>query len=262
MQDDYETIIYIEQDGIHRLIFNRPDQLNAINETMKWEIQSALIRVQNSAPRVLLISGNGRGFCAGQDLGDRDVNAGPLDLGEGPDKFYNPLIRTLTSLPAPVVCAVNGVAAGAGVNIAIACDVVVAKSSAKFVQAFSSIGLVPDAGGSWHLTRKMGVARALSFTLLSERLSANEAVDAGLISKVIDGDVFDAEVERIVTALSRAPTFGLASAKRALRDAMYSSLDEALDFERDSQRQCGHTNDYAEGVNAFKEKRLPEFKGN
>ena len=138
MNTDYETIAFEENEGAYRLTLNRPDQLNSFNEQMKAETQDALSRVESGSPRVLLITGAGRGFCAGQDLGDRDVNAGPLDLSEGPESFYNPLIRTLTNLPAPVVCAVNGVAAGAGVNIAMACDIVLAKTSSKFVQERSS----------------------------------------------------------------------------------------------------------------------------
>jgi 2-(1,2-epoxy-1,2-dihydrophenyl)acetyl-CoA isomerase len=261
MNNDYETIVFAENEGAYRLTLNRPKQLNSFNEQMKAETQDALSRVESGSPRVLLITGAGRGFCAGQDLGDRDVNAGPLDLSEAPESFYNPLVRTLTNLPAPVVCAVNGVAAGAGVNIAMACDIVLAKTSAKFVQSFSSIGLVPDAGGTWHLARRMGLARALGFTLLAERMSATEAAAAGLIWKAIDDDVFDAEVDRIMAQLATAPTFGLASAKKAIREGVTSSLDAALDLERDMQRACGLTEDYKEGVNAFKEKRTPKFRG-
>ena len=261
MANDYATIRLEENAGAFRLTLNRPDQLNSFNAQMQDETTDALARVAAGSPRVLLITGAGRGFCAGQDLGDRDVNAAPLDLSVGPETFYNPLVRTLTHLPAPVVCAVNGVAAGAGVNVALACDIVVAKKSAKFVQAFSAIGLVPDSGGTWNLSRRMGLAKALAFTLLGERLSATEAAEVGLIWKAIADDDFEGEVERIVTQLSAAPTFGLASAKHAIREGLTSSLDAALDLERDLQRACGLTDDYKEGVNAFKEKRTPKFKG-
>jgi len=258
----YETILLNVVGGAYRLMLNRPDKLNSFNVRMHDEVHDVLTRIEgDAAARVLLITGAGRGFCAGQDLGDRDVNAGPLDLSQGPENDYNPLVRRLVALPLPVVCAVNGVAAGAGVNIAAACDIVVAKKSAKFAQSFSAIGLVPDSGGTWTLPRLMGQARALGFTLLSERLTAEEAEAAGLIWKAIDDDGFDEAVEAIVVKLAKAPTFGLASAKRAIRASWASTLDEALDRERDMQRQCGLSPDYREGVNAFKEKRTPEFTG-
>lgn len=261
MDNSYQSIVLEENQGAFRLTLNRPDKLNTFNELMQAETRDALSRVVAATPRVLLITGAGRGFCAGQDLGDRDVNAGPLDLSQAPENFYNPLVRTLANLPAPVICAVNGVAAGAGVNIALACDIVVAKRSAKFVQAFSSIGLVPDAGGTWNLARRMGLAKALGFTLLGERMSATEAAEAGLIWKAIDDDAFDQEVDRIFSQLAAAPTFGLAAAKQAIRQGLTSSFNEALDLERDLQRDCGLTDDYIEGVNAFKDKRTPRFKG-
>lgn len=258
----YSTIILDMADGTYRLTLNRPDRLNAFTARMHDEVRDALTRIEgDTAARVLLITGAGRGFCAGQDLGERDVNAGPLDLGRGPEEDYNPLARRLVALPLPVVCAVNGVAAGAGVNIAAACDIVLAKKSARFAQAFSAIGLVPDAGGSWHLPRLMGQARALGFTLLNETLSAERAEAMGLIWRAIEDEAFEAEVDKIVDKLAKAPTFGLASAKQAIRASWNTSLDEALDRERDLQRACGHSPDYKEGVNAFKEKRPPAFTG-
>lgn len=259
---DYETILLENNGGAYRLTLNRPDKLNSFNGRMHEEMRDALTKIEgDSAARVLLITGAGRGFCAGQDLGDRDVNAGPLDLSQGPENDYNPLIRRLVALPLPVVCAVNGVAAGAGVNIAAACDIVIAKKSAKFAQAFSAIGLVPDSGGTWTLPRLMGQARALAFTLLNQKLTAQEAQEAGLIWKAVEDEEFAEMVDAIVEQLANAPTFGLASAKQAIRESWASTLDQSLDRERDMQKQCGLSPDYKEGVNAFKEKRTPRFTG-
>lgn len=257
----YTTISLESDNGCHRLTLDRQDRLNSLSAQMQEEIAHALSAIEAEAPRVLLITGAGRAFCAGQDLGERDVEAGDLDLGQGPELYYNPLVRRLTALPCPVVCAVNGVAAGAGVNIALACDIVVAKRSARFVQAFSAIGLVPDAGGTWHLPRLMGQARALGFTLLGETLTAPDAQAAGLIWRAIDDETFDDEVNGLVSRLAVAPTSGLAAAKRAIRGTWTATLDEALDLERDLQRTCGRSHDYKEGVTAFKAKRKPAFKG-
>jgi 2-(1,2-epoxy-1,2-dihydrophenyl)acetyl-CoA isomerase len=229
---------------------------------MHEEVADAVRRVEmDSSVRVLLLSGAGRAFCAGQDLAERDVNSGPLDLGKATGDYYNPLVRRLAELPVPVVCAVNGVAAGAGVNLALASDIVIARKSAKFVQAFSAIGLVPDAGGSWVLPRLIGQARALGFTLLGESISAETAEAWGLIWRAIDDEQFAAEVETIVQRIGQGPTRGLASAKRMIRTALARDLSEQLDIERDTQRECGLTEDYKEGVNAFKERRAPRFVG-
>jgi 2-(1,2-epoxy-1,2-dihydrophenyl)acetyl-CoA isomerase len=258
----YATILFDENAGAFRLTLNRPDRLNAFTTEMHSEVKDALSRVEASAnARVLLLTGTGRGFCAGQDLGERDVSAGPLDLGYGPHNYYNPLIRRLQVLPIPVICAVNGVAAGAGVNIAISCDIVIAKRSAKFTQAFSSLGLVPDSGGTWTLPRSIGLARALGFTLRGETLTAEHAAAIGLIWKVIDDADFDTELESLINKLAAAPTFGLGAAKRALRQSLGNSLDAQLDLERDLQRECGLSADYKEGVDAFKAKRHPSFVG-
>jgi 2-(1,2-epoxy-1,2-dihydrophenyl)acetyl-CoA isomerase len=248
--------------GIARLTLARPEQLNAFTVQMHAEVAQAFERVETDRSiRVLLITGAGRAFCAGQDLGERNVEAGPLDLGANIEAFYNPLIRRLTALPVPVVCAVNGVAAGAGVNLALACDITLARHSARFVQAFSAIGLVPDAGGTWHLPRAIGQARALGFVLSGEPLSAERAEAWGMIWKAVPDDRFDAEVEALLQRLAAGPTRGLVNAKRAIRAAATATLDGQLDRERDLQRDSGLTSDYREGVTAFKHKRAPRFTG-
>jgi len=259
---NYETILFSNDAGIARLTFNRADRLNAFNVRMHTEVADALSRIEaDRTVRVLLITGAGRGFCSGQDLSERDFGAGPLDLGQSTDVYYNPLVRRLAALALPVVCAVNGVAAGAGVNIALACDIVVACSSAKFVQAFSAIGLIPDAGGTWSLPHLLGQARALGFTLTGGMLTADMAERWGLIWKVIDDREFDAQVTQLVEQLARAPTRSLAAAKHAIRGAWHRTLDEQLDLERDLQRGCGLSEDYKEGVTAFKARRSPRFTG-
>jgi 2-(1,2-epoxy-1,2-dihydrophenyl)acetyl-CoA isomerase len=258
----HETILFGSTNGVARLTLNRPERLNAFNSVMHAEVADAIGRVESDPnARVLVISGVGRAFCAGQDLSERDVNAGPLDLGKATGEHYNPLVRRLAAFPVPVVCAVNGVAAGAGVNIALACDIVVARRSAKFVQAFSAIGLIPDAGGTWALPHLVGQSRALGFTLLGETISAEKAESWGLIWRAIDDDQFEMEVERLVQQLGHGPTRALATAKRVIRGAHSRSLSEQLDVERDTQRECGLTDDYKEGVTAFKGRRDPRFVG-
>jgi 2-(1,2-epoxy-1,2-dihydrophenyl)acetyl-CoA isomerase len=259
---DLQVIQFAVDAGIARLTLNRPDQLNAFTVRMHTEVAHALQTVETDRRvRVLLITGAGRGFCAGQDLSERNVEAGPLDLGSNIEAYYNPFITRLTALPVPVVCAVNGVAAGAGVNIALACDIVLAKRSAKFVQAFSAIGLVPDAGGTWHLPRAVGQARALGFVLAGEPLSADKAQEWGLIWKAVEDEHFSAEVESLLQRLAAGPTRGLAAAKRAIRAASTATLAQQLDLERDLQRECGRTEDYREGVTAFKQRRAAGFTG-
>jgi 2-(1,2-epoxy-1,2-dihydrophenyl)acetyl-CoA isomerase len=258
----FATICLERHDGIARLLLNRPEKLNAFNVQMHQEVAIALEIIEaDESLRVLLISGRGRAFCAGQDLSERTFEAGPPDLGESTRTYYNPLIARLVALDIPILCAVGGVAAGAGVNLALACDIVVARSSAKFVQAFASIGLVPDAGGSYWLPRMVGQARALGFTLLGHSLSAHDAETWGLIWKAIDDDQFEAEVEALLTKLAAAPTQGLAAAKKAIRASAGHTLEQQLDLESASQRECGRTHDYKEGVTAFRDRRLPRFIG-
>ncbi|MFP6850479.1 MAG: 2-(1,2-epoxy-1,2-dihydrophenyl)acetyl-CoA isomerase PaaG [Pseudomonas sp.] len=259
---ELQAIRFEVENGIARLTLARPEQLNAFTVQMHTEVAYALDRVENERGiRVLLITGAGRAFCAGQDLGERNVDAGPLDLGSNIEKYYNPLVRRLVALPVPVVCAVNGVAAGAGVNLALACDITIARKSAKFVQAFSAIGLVPDAGGTWTLPRAIGQTRALAFVLSGEPLSAERAEEWGMIWKAVDDESFDAQVDALVQRLGAGPTRGLVNAKRAIRAASTATLEEQLDLERDLQRESGLTDDYREGVTAFKQKRAPRFTG-
>lgn len=259
----YELIRFSLEDGVARLTFNRPDRLNSFTAAMHAEVRSALDQVDSAGARVLVITGAGRGFCAGQDLGDRAVAPGgtPVDLGDSIERHYAPFIRRLRELPMPVVAAVNGVAAGAGANIALACDLVIAARSASFVQAFSKIGLIPDSGGTWMLPRLVGSARAMGLALLGEKLPAAQAADWGLIWRCVDDADFVSETESLVRHLAAAPTLALARTKQAIWGAATRTLPEQLDVERDIQRELGASADYAEGVSAFAAKRAPRFIG-
>lgn len=260
----YEHILYALDRGVARLTLNRPERLNSFNDAMHAEVRDALARVRaESNVRVLLLTGAGRGFCAGQDLSDRAVTPGAsqVDLGASIERNYRPLILALRSLPLPVLCAVNGVAAGAGANLALACDLVVATRSASFIQAFCKIGLVPDSGGTYFLPRLVGNARAMGLALLGDKLSAEQAVQWGLIWKCFDDAAFAAEVDALTSELAAAPTRGLAAIKRALQAAEGSTLDAQLALERDLQRELGYSEDYREGVAAFLGKRPPQFSG-
>jgi 2-(1,2-epoxy-1,2-dihydrophenyl)acetyl-CoA isomerase len=212
---------------------------------------------------VVVITGAGKGFCAGQDLGDRVMSSGaePADLGQAIDTYYTPLVRAIRALDKPVIAAVNGVAAGAGCNVALACDLVVAARSASFIQAFCRLGLVPDAGGTWLLPRLVGPARAVGLAMLGDKLGAEQAAAWGLIWKCVDDDAFAAEIDALATHLAAAPTQGLALTKQALQASWSHTLDEQLDLERDLQRGLGRSHDYAEGVSAFLQKRKPQFTG-
>jgi len=260
----YETILFDVAKDAAKLTLNRPDRLNSFTVEMHREVGEILSRVEADAEiRALLITGAGRGFCAGQDLSDRAVAPGAegVDLGESLENRYNPLIRRLIGLPKPVVCAVNGVAAGAGANIAFAADIVLAARSAKFIQSFSNIGLVPDSGGTWILPRLAGQARALGLALTGEPLGAEKAESWGLIWRAVDDERLAAEAEKLVEHLASGPTKGLAAIKMAMRKSWLTGLDEQLDLERDLQRELGRSGDYREGVAAFTEKRKPNFTG-
>jgi 2-(1,2-epoxy-1,2-dihydrophenyl)acetyl-CoA isomerase len=259
----YDTILFSVDGGIARLTLNRPDKLNSFNTEMHGEVKHALERLPGSGARVLVLTGAGRGFCAGQDLGDRAVAPGSqgVDLGESIDKYYKPLVLALHTLPMPVIAAVNGVAAGAGANIALACDLVIAARSASFVQAFSKLGLLPDSGGTWTLPRLVGNARALGLTLLGHKLPAEEAAAWGMIWQCVPDAELGPAVDALAKSLAVAPTRGLAWTKAAIRGSGQHSLAEQLDIERDAQRELGRSADYAEGVAAFVEKRPPRFTG-
>jgi len=259
----YQCILFEVKDGVARLTFNRPERLNSFNTQMHAEVRTALAQIPASSARALVISGAGRGFCAGQDLGDRAVapGAGPPDLADSIEKHYKPLVLALRALPMPVIAAVNGVAAGAGANIALACDLVIAARSANFVQAFSKLGLVPDSGGTWFLPRLVGSARALGLTLLGEKLSAEQAASWGLIWRCVEDGELAGVVDALARQLAAAPTRGLARTKQAIYEAWGRTLDQQLDIERDYQGELGRTADYAEGVAAFAAKRAPTFTG-
>jgi 2-(1,2-epoxy-1,2-dihydrophenyl)acetyl-CoA isomerase len=261
---EFQTVLFEIEAGAARLTLNRPERLNSFTVEMHAEVAEALARVEcDDTIRALLLTGAGRGFCAGQDLGDRAVTPGEagVDLGESLENRYNPLIRRLVELPKPVVCAVNGVAAGAGANIALAADIVLAAKSAKFIQSFSRLGLVPDSGGTWILPRLVGQARALGLALTGEPLSAEKAESWGVIWRAVDDDALMSESTKLIERLAAGPTRGLAAIKSAIRRSWRTTLDEQLDIERDLQRELGYSSDYREGVGAFSEKRKPNFSG-
>lgn len=260
----YNTIEFSVADGVATLTLNRPDTLNSFNDEMHAEVRDALAKVKaDDNVRCLLLTGNGRGFCAGQDLSDRRMMPGEQapDLGSTLESNYNPLIRTLRDLDLPVVCAVNGVAAGAGANIALACDIVLAGRSVKFIQAFCKVGLIPDSGGTWTLPRLVGKARAMGLSMLGDAVTAEQAEQWGMIWKCVDDNALAEEASSLARNLAQQPTTGLALMKKAINQAFSNTLDEHLDLERDYQQMAGRTDDYREGVSAFLEKRQAEFKG-
>lgn len=261
---DYQNIIAEEKNGVGYLTFNRPKALNSFNVDMHREVAELLnLWTKNPDVRCVVISGEGRGFCAGQDLGDRvvDPNAEAPDLGYSIETYYNPLIKTIVNMPKPVICAVNGVAAGAGANIALACDLVIAAKSANFVQAFCRLGLVPDSAGTWFLPRAVGHARAMGLTLLGDKLPAETAKEWGMIWDVVEDAELKTKVTELAERLAKQPTFGLSLIKKAIHQSSNNTFDEQVLLERDLQRIAGRSEDYREGVQAFMNKREPNFKG-
>ena len=264
---ELEFINYKVKGAVATVTLNRPDKLNALTGAMMLELFSALGNAaQDDTVRVVVLTGAGRAFCAGQDLADPAMSPKPgsntpADIGDVVDTFYSPVVRRLRSMPKPVVCAVNGVAAGAGANIALACDIVIAVQSASFIQPFCKLGLVPDAGGTWLLPHLVGRARAVGLALLGEKLSAEQAAQWGLIWKCVAIDKLEAEVNAVAQALAAGPTLGYVRTREAIDHAATSSLDSQLDLEASMQRELGNTQDYAEGVQAFIGKRPPVFVG-
>jgi 2-(1,2-epoxy-1,2-dihydrophenyl)acetyl-CoA isomerase len=261
---NFEHILFAIEAGVAKLTLNRPKSLNSFNEAMHLEVRAALDEVEaDDSCRVLFITGAGRGFCAGQDLSDRHVKPGDKrpDLGYTLENFYNPLVRRLKALHMPVVCAVNGVAAGAGANLALAADIVLAARSAKFIQAFCKLGLIPDSGGTWILPRLVGPARAAGLAMLGDALSAEQAEEWGMIWRCVDDDDLMTEANALCAHFASQPTQGLALIKQALAASWGYTLDEQLELEKDLQRTAGRTKDYKEGVSAFMEKRPATFRG-
>ena len=255
------SVLISVEAGLQTITLNRPDTLNAFTPEMHKELRAALEQALDEREiGAVLLTGAGRGFCSGQDLSERRIEPGaaPIDLSVSLGSYYNPLVRRLRELPKPIVCAVNGVAAGAGANIALACDVVVAARSAKFVQSFSRLGLVPDSGGTYFLPRLVGSARAVGLALFAEPLSAEDAERWGLIWKVFDDDKLMAEAAALARKLAAGPTKGYGLIKRALYASEHNSLDAQLELERDLQREAGFSEDYRKGVAAFLEKRDPK----
>ena len=258
-----DEVLVETRPGYRVLTLNRPDRLNAFNEAQHAALRQAVEAAEADAScRALLLTGAGRAFCTGQDLSDRLAKPGEqVVLGGTLEQHYNPLIRKLKALPFPVVAAVNGVAAGAGANIALACDIVLAAQSATFIQSFAKVGLIPDSGGTWHLPRLVGMARARGLALLAEPLPARKAEDWGMIWKAVDDATLMDEAHKLCAHFASAPTYGLSLIKRALNASADNTLDQQLDLERDSQRDASLAPDYQEGVNAFMNKRKPNFTG-
>jgi len=258
-----EPVLVSLESGVLRVTLNRPDKLNAFNADLHKGLAAAMTRAENEAAvRCVLITGAGRGFCSGADLTQRDMKSeAQLDMGAGLEAHYNPLVKRMRALPKPIVCAVNGVAAGAGANFALACDIVVAARSASFIQAFVKIGLVPDCGGSYFLPRLAGTQRAMALAMTGERLSAEDAERFGLIWKVVDDGALEDVAAKIAENLAAGPTRSLGLIKKAIYDSAGNSLAAQLDLERDLQREVGRGTDFREGVTAFLEKRKPSFTG-
>lgn len=251
------------QNAILSITLNRPEKYNSFTEPMALELQKALEGAKSNDVRCVILKAKGKAFCGGQDLPEVTERAKEKNysLADTVESSYNPIIRAIRNLEKPVICAIQGTAAGAGFNIALACDIVIASKQAIFVQAFSKIGLIPDSGGTWLLPRLAGIARANALYLLDEKLTAQKAVEYGLVTKAVEHEKLTEEVNHIADKLAAMPTKGFGLYKKAINHTFNNSLDEQLLFEADLQAEAGKTDDYKEGVEAFLEKREPKFKG-
>jgi len=262
----YQNIRFeVQTGGIARLTLNRPDKLNSFTGAMNAEIRAALDTVQaDKTVRVLVISGAGRAFCAGQDLADPEMAMGPMlpDIGNVVEQYYKPLILALQNLRVPTVAMVNGIAAGAGASLALACDLIIAAKSAYFLQAFSKIGLIPDTGGTWFLPQRVGMARAMGLAMLADKLPAEKAQDWGLIWQAVDDAELAPTVDKLAAQLAAMPTKALVRTRAAMHAAPNHTLEQQLSLEAGFMRELGWSPDFAEGVAAFMEKRAPKFTGN
>jgi 2-(1,2-epoxy-1,2-dihydrophenyl)acetyl-CoA isomerase len=259
---NYETILFNVENGIAAITLNRPEVFNAFNEQLSADFADALKQVaKDKAVRVLVITGAGKAFCSGQDL-KSIAGAKNRSLSESLYKRYNPMIRAIRNLPVPVICKLNGVAAGAGCSLALACDMIVASENASLIEVFVNVGLVLDSGSSYFLPRLVGSARAFELATMGSKVSARQAFEWGMVNRVVNADALDAEVEKIAQYYATAPTKAIALMKKMLNKSFNANLDEMLEYEAYCQEIAGRSNDYKEGVAAFNEKRKPVFKGN
>ncbi|WP_276499559.1 enoyl-CoA hydratase-related protein [Pontibacter litorisediminis] len=258
---NYECLLYEVQDGVATITLNRPDVFNAFNDQQSYDLQDALKQVsRDNTVRVVVLTGAGKAFCSGQDL-KAIASASKRDLSESLEKRYNPIIRAMRNLPKPIICKLNGVAAGAGCSLALACDMVIASTAASMIEVFVNVGLVLDSGSSFFLPRVVGSLKAFELSTLGSKVSAEEALQLGMVNKVVAPEELDAAVAELAARYAAGPTKAIGLMKKMLNKSFSATLDEMLDYEAHCQKIAGNSEDYKEGVTAFNEKRKPQFKG-